>query len=66
MPAEIIVDHWNPAKRNYRFETFCYGPKSCGFYKAGTTRKVPGRHGMTWEEENWVDDDAVSHRGMDE
>lgn len=66
MPVEIIVDHWNPAKRNYRFETFCYGPKSCGFYKAGPTRKVPGRHGMTWEEENWVDDDAVSHRGMDE
>ena len=66
MRVEIIVDHWNPAKKNYRFETFCYGPKSCGFYKAGPTRKVPGRHGMTWEEENWVDDDAVSHRGMDE
>lgn len=66
MPVEIIVDHWNPNKKKYRFETFCYGPKSCSFYKAGPTRKVPGRHGMVWEEEDWVDEDAVSHRGMDE
>jgi hypothetical protein len=43
-----------------------YRPKSCSFYRTGPTRKVPGRKGMTWEEENWVDDDAVSHRGMDE
>ncbi len=48
------------------FETFCYGPKSCAFYKAGPTRKVPGRKGMVWEEPDWVDEDAVSHRGMDD
>ena len=36
------------------------------FYKAGPTRKVPGRKGMSWEEEDWVDEDAVSHRSMDE
>jgi hypothetical protein len=66
MPVEMIIDQWNPRKRKYRFETFCYGPKSCPFYRAGPTRKVPGRKGMMWEEENWVDDDAVSHRGMDE
>lgn len=64
MPVEMIIDHWNPQKRRYRFETFCYGPKSCSFYKAGPTRKVPGRHGMTWEEEDWVDEDATSHRDM--
>ncbi|MFB0555220.1 MAG: hypothetical protein ACETWQ_18085 [Phycisphaerae bacterium] len=29
-----------------------YGPKSCSFYKAGPTRKVPGRKGMSWEEED--------------
>ena len=40
MPVEIIVDHWNPSKKQYRFETFCYGPKSCSLYKAGPTRKV--------------------------
>lgn len=62
MPVEIIVDHWNPGQKRYRFETFCYGPKSCAFYKAGPTRKVPGRRGMSWEEEDWVDEDTTAHR----
>lgn len=62
MPVEITVDHWNPSRKRYRFETFCYGPKSCTFYRAGATRKVPGRKGMTWEEADWVDEDASSHR----
>ena len=26
-----------------RFETFCYGPRSCTLYKAGAPRKMPGR-----------------------
>ena len=62
MPVEIIVDHWNPTHKRYRTETFCYGPLSCRLYKAGPTRKVPGRRGLTWEEEDWVDEDAVAHR----
>jgi len=66
MPIEIIVDHWNPSKKKYCFETFCYGPKSCSLYKAGATRKVPGRNGTSWEEEDWVDEGATSHRGMDD
>ena len=66
MAVEMIIDQWNPTQRRYRFETFCYGPKSCSFYKAGPIRKVPGRKGMIWEEEDWVDDDATSHRSMDE
>jgi hypothetical protein len=65
MAVEIIVDHWNPSARRYRTETFCYGPKSCALYKPGPTRKVPGRQGMTWEEADWVDDDATSHRDVD-
>jgi hypothetical protein len=63
MAVELIVDHWNPSVRRYRREIFCYGPKSCRFYAAGPTRKVPGRKGMSWEEEDWVDDDATAHRG---
>ena len=66
MAVEIIVDHWNPSVRRYRSETFCYGPKSCSLYKAGPTRKVPGRKGMTWVEEDWIDEDATSRRGEDE
>lgn len=62
MPVEMIIDQWNPENRQYRFETFCYGPLSCDWYKAGPTRKVPGRKGMSWEEEDWVDQEAVSRR----
>lgn len=67
MPVEIIVDNWNPrGRRKYRFETFCYGPLSCKFYKAGPNRKVEGRNGMVYVEEDWVDEMAVEHRGEDE
>ncbi len=66
MPVEMIIDQWNPGQKRYRFETFCYGPKSCSLYKAGPTRKVPGRKGMTFEEEGWIDEDATAHRGEDE
>lgn len=66
MPVEITLDQWKPDTREYRIETFCYGPKSCSAYRAGATRKVPGRNGMTWEEEDWVDEEATSSRGPDE
>jgi len=66
MAVEMIIDQWRPSQKRYRYETFCYGPKSCGLYRAGPTRKVPGRKGMSWEEEDWVDEEAVAHRSMDE
>lgn len=66
MPVEMIIDQWNPSRRRYRTETFCYGPLSCPLYKAGPARKVPGRRGMTYTEEDWVDVEATSHRRPDE
>ena len=67
MPVEIIVDNWNPrGRRKYRFETFCYGPLSCKSYKAGPNRKVEGRNGMIYVEEDWVDEEMTGHREMDE
>ena len=62
MPVEIIVDNWNPkGRKKYRFETFCYGPISCKLYKAGPNRKVEGRNGMVYVEEDWVDAMNVVH-----
>lgn len=63
MAVEMIIDQWNPSKRRYRRETFCYGPKNCPLYAAGPCRRVPGRKGMSWTEEDWVDEDATGHRG---
>ena len=37
-------------------------PESCTFYKAGAPRKVPGRKGMTWVEEDGVDEEETTHR----
>lgn len=66
MPTQMVIDHWNPSKVKWRYETHCYGPKSCRLYRSGPTRKVPGRRAMSWTEEDWVDEDATAHRGADE
>lgn len=66
MPVEIIIDNWNPSKKKYTFETFCYGPLNCKLYKAGPNRRVEGRNGMVYVEEDWIDQMAVEHRGEDE
>ena len=67
MPVEMIIDQWNLRRRHYRTETFCYGPRSCPFYQAEPARKVPSRRrGMTYTEEDWVDDEATSHRRLEE
>ena len=66
MAVEIIIDQWNPRKKKYRVETFCYGPKNCKLYASGPIRRVPGRNGMVYEEEDWVDEMLTSHREEDE
>jgi hypothetical protein len=67
IPVEMIIDQWNPSRRRYRIETFCYGPLSCRLYQAGPARTVPGRRpGMIYTEEDWVDDEATSHRQPEE
>ena len=67
MPVEMIIDQWNPGRRRYRTETFCYGPLSCRLYQAGPARTVPGRRpGMIYTEEDWLDEEATSHRGPEE
>ena len=62
MAVEMIIDHWNPSKLRYHTETFCYGPRACPLYRSGPERKVPGRHGMSYTEEDWVDDEATTPR----
>jgi hypothetical protein len=66
MPVEMTIDQWNPTIRRYRTETFCYGPRFCPLYEPGPPRKVPGRRGMTYTEEDWVDIEVTSHRRLDE
>ncbi|MFH1618793.1 MAG: hypothetical protein ABIG11_02715 [bacterium] len=54
MVTEIIVDQWNQAGKEWRFETHCYGPKECLMYNPGKPYRVPGRKpGMVF-----IDDDV--------
>ena len=53
MAVELIVDQWNPSKKRYRDEAFCYGPLSCALYKgradaqgSGPTRHELARGGL--------------------
>ena len=66
MAVDMIIDQWNPSKRRYRTEAFCYGPRSCPFYRSGPARKVPGRRGMTYTDRDWIDEEASSHCGADD
>ena len=66
MAVAMIIDQWNPSQKRCRAETFCYGPLSCPHHKSGPTRKVPERNGMSWEEEDWVEEEGVSHRRPDD
>lgn len=66
MAVEIIVDQWKPWIRTYRVETFCYGPKSCKNYRPGPNRRVTGRNGMVYVEEDWVDEMMTQNRTEDE
>ncbi len=67
MAVELVIDQWDRNRKpRYRAESFCYGPLTCPTFEAGPTRKVPGRNGMTWEEEDWVDKGPVGHRRPEE
>jgi len=44
----------------------CHSPKNRTFYRPGPPRKVPGRKGMSYTEEHWVDEDATAHREPDD
>ncbi len=67
MAVEIIIDNWDRyGRREYRYETFCYGPLSCNRYRAGLKRQVRGRGGVVYVEEDWVDEQMTAHRAPDE
>jgi len=54
MATEIILDHWAPWEKKWRYETHCYGPKDCPNYRPGKPRKVQGRKpGMVWTDDDF-------------
>jgi len=65
MAAVEIEYNWGVSKK-YRFESFCYGPKSCKLYKMGKPRAVPYKNRGTFYDEGWLDDICAENRGWDD
>jgi hypothetical protein len=63
--VEIIWD-FDKKISKYRFESFCYGPKSCKFYKMGRPRSVPYKGRIPATDEGWLDDLITEGRDYDE
>ena len=52
--------------KKYRFESFCYGPKSCRFYKMGKPHAVPYKGRGSVFDEGWLDEIITEGRDYDE
>lgn len=52
--------------KKYRFEAFCYGPKSCKNYKMGRPRTVPYKNRPSAQDNGWMDDLCTENRADDE
>jgi len=62
MATEITIDQWKPERKDWRFETHCYGPRDCPRYRAGKPYRVQGR--KPWMV--WVDDDVEREKANEE
>ncbi len=65
MSAVEIEYNWGVSKK-YRFESFCYGPKSCRLYKMGNPRAVPYKGDGSTLDTGWMDDLCTESRGLDD
>jgi len=52
--------------KKYRFESFCYGPKSCKYYKPGPARSVPYKDRGPALDIGWLDDLCTQSRDWEE
>ena len=52
--------------KKYRFETFCYGPKTCKFYKMGRPRSVPYKNRGSAIDDGCLDELCTEGRNDDD
>ena len=63
--VEIQWDFDKNIKR-YRFESFCYGPKSCTQYKMGRVRSVPYKNRESSIDDGYLDELCTEEREWDD
>lgn len=52
--------------KKYRFETYCYGPKSCRHYKMGRARTVPYKNRGSASDDGYLDELCTEGRDWDD
>lgn len=64
--ADVTIEYNWGVSQKHRYESFCYGPKSCKYYKMGKPRAVPDKQYGSFYDEGWLDDICTENRGEDE
>lgn len=64
----LAKEEWDFDKniKKYRFETFCYGPKACKFYKMGRPRSVPYKNRGAAIDDGCLDELCTEGRDEDD
>ena len=65
MAAVVIEYNWGVSQKN-RFESFCYGPKSCKLYSMGRPRAVPYKDCGSSYDDGGLDEICTENRGWDD
>lgn len=65
--ANVTIEYDWGVRQKFRFESFCYGPKSCKLYKMGKSPMVPYKDcGSFPDEHGGFDDICTERRGWDD
>lgn len=64
--ADVTIEYNWGVSQKHRYESFCYGPKSCKYYKMGKPRAVPDKQLGSLYDEGWLDEICTENRGEDE
>jgi hypothetical protein len=64
--ANVAIEYDWGRRQKYRFESFCYGPRSCPFYDMGAPRAVPYKDCGEDYDQGWMDDICTQNRKDDD
>lgn len=64
--ANVTIEYDWGITQKWRFESFCYGPKSCKFYKMGKPRLVPYKGRGSSPDDGGLDDLCTENRGWND
>lgn len=64
--ANVTIEYDWGNRQKFRFESFCYGPKSCKLYKMGKPPMVPYKGDGSCPDNGGLDDIITERRGWDD